>query len=211
MSESGLTKGEATRERILDVAQNAILAKGFNATSIEELIAECGLSKGGFFYHFSDKNELARALLRRYIAQDEQVFDAVFDRARALVDDPLQVFLLGLRLLADVMEDLPNGHPGCIVAVSCYSDRVFDSDIRALNARAVLQWRRRFRAMLEEIGTRYHPREPVDPDDLADMVSTVLEGGIILSKALGDPLVLKRQILTFRAVMQALYVPHPQD
>ncbi len=207
MSDSGLGKGEATRQRILDAAQDAVLAKGFNATSIEELIAECGLSKGGFFYHFRDKNDLARALLRRYIAQDEQVFEMVFGRARALVDDPLQVFLLGLRFLADVMEDMPNGHPGCIVAVSCYSDRVFDSDIRALNAAAVRQWRRRFRGMLEEIAVRYQPREPVDPDDLADMVSTVLEGGIVLSRALGDPHTLRRQILTFRLIVQALYVP----
>ncbi len=210
MSDAGLGKGEATRERILDAAQDAVLAKGFNATSIEELIAECGLSKGGFFYHFRDKNDLARALLRRYIAQDEQVFDMVFERARALVDDPLQVFLLGLRFLADVMADLPNGHPGCIVAVSCYSDRVFDSEIRALNAAAVRGWRHRFRGMLEEIAARYELREPVDPDDLADMVSTVLEGGIVLSRALGDPRALRHQILTFRVIVQALYVPQVQ-
>lgn len=211
MSESGLTKGEETRQRILDAAQGAVLSKGFTATSIEELIAECGLSKGGFFYHFRDKNDLARQLLRRYIEQDELVFDEVFARARGLVDDPLQVFLLGLRFLADVMGDMPSGHPGCIVAISCYSDRVFDSEIRALNAEAVLQWRHRFRAMLEEIGARYHTREPVDPNELADMVSTVLEGGIVLSKALDDRLVLKRQILTFRSVVQALFVPIPDE
>ena len=116
MTQSGLSKGEVTRQRILDAAQDAILAKGFTGTSIDELIAECGLSKGGFFYHFRDKNDLAKALLSRYIAEDERVFDDVFDRAAALVDDPLQCFLLGLRFLADVMGDMPNGHPGCIVA-----------------------------------------------------------------------------------------------
>jgi AcrR family transcriptional regulator len=52
-----------TRQRILDVAQSAVLEKGFAATSIEEIIAEVGITKSGFFYHFADKGELARALL----------------------------------------------------------------------------------------------------------------------------------------------------
>ena len=202
----GATKGEVTRQRILDAAQAVILDKGFTGTSIDELIAECGLSKGGFFYHFRDKNDLAKALLRRYIEEDERVFDDVFARARALVDDPLQVFLLGLRFLADVMGDMPNGHPGCIVAISCYYERMFDQELKRINSEAAMQWRRRFRRMLDEIGTRYHPREPVDLDELADMVSTVLEGGIVMSKALEDPQALKRQILTFRLLVQALFI-----
>lgn len=210
MSVGGLSKGEATRQRILNAAQDAILAKGFAATSIDELIAECDLSKGGFFYHFQDKNDLARALLRRYIDEDEAVLDDAFGRARALVDDPLQVFLLGLRFLADVMGDLPNGHPGCLVALSCYADRMFDRELRKINTEAAHLWRHRFRVMLEEIGTRYRPREEVDLDELADMVSTVLEGGIVMSKALGDPLALKRQILIFRSMVQALFIPIPE-
>jgi len=204
-----MTKGLATRQRLLDAAQRAILEKGFTATSIDELIEECGLTKGGFFYHFKDKNDLAKALLRRYIAEDEEVYDRIFGQARDLVDDPLQVFLLGLKLLADVMGDMPNGHPGCVVAVSCYYERMFDRELKEINTEAALQWRRRFRAMLDEIGTRYRPREPVDLDELADMVSSMLEGGIVMAKALNDPISLKRQILTFRALVQALFVQIP--
>ncbi len=211
MTDARLSKGEATRQRILDAAQSAILEKGFTATSIDELIAECGLTKGGFFYHFKDKNDLAKALLRRYIAEDEDVYDRIFGQARDLVDDPLQVFLLGLKLLADVMGDMPNGHPGCVVAVSCYYERMFDSELKAINTEAALQWRGRFRGMLDDVGTRYRPREPVDLDELADMVSSVLEGGIVMAKALGDPTSLKRQILTFRALVQALFVPLPES
>ena len=211
MSDARVSKGEATRQRILDAAQSAILEKGFTATSIDELIAECGLTKGGFFYHFKDKNDLAKALLRRYIAEDETVYDRIFGQARDLVDDPLQVFLLGLKLLADVMGDMPNGHPGCVVAVSCYYERMFDSELKAINTEAALQWRGRFRGMRDDVGTRYRPREPVDLDELADMVSSVLEGGIVMAKALGDPTSLKRQILTFRALVQALFVPLPES
>lgn len=52
-----------TRERILAVAHDAIIAKGFDATSVDEIAAAVEISRTGFFYHFSDKNALARAVI----------------------------------------------------------------------------------------------------------------------------------------------------
>lgn len=53
-------RGAQTRDRILDIAEAAVLQKGFASTSIDEVIFEAGLSKSGFFHHFRDKNDLAR-------------------------------------------------------------------------------------------------------------------------------------------------------
>src|SRR5690606_9326586 len=88
-----MRKGLETRERILEIAESSVLAKGFGATSIEEIIAEAGITKSGFFYHFRDKNELARAMLVRYIEVNDRLFDDIFDRGAELSDDPLQAFL----------------------------------------------------------------------------------------------------------------------
>lgn len=202
-----MRKGEETRTRILDVAEAAVLQKGFNGTSIEELITETGITKSGFFYHFRDKNELAKALLHRYIDNDERIYDEIFGRARDLMDDPLQSFLLGMKLLSELLADLPKGHPGCLVAVMCYYERLFDRDIQEINRQAALLWRRRFRRMFEDIVAVYPPREPLDPDQLADMVSTVIEGGIVLSKALKEPQSLPEQILVFRSFVKLLFQP----
>jgi AcrR family transcriptional regulator len=202
-----MRKGEETRTRILDVAEAAVLQKGFGGTSIEELIAETGITKSGFFYHFRDKNELAKALLLRYIENDERIYDEIFGRARDLMDDPLQSFLLGLKLLSELLSDLPNGHPGCLVATVCYYERLFDREIQETNRNAVLAWRRRFRRMFEEITAVYTPREPVDIDQLADMVSSVLEGGIVLSKTLKEPNTLADQILMLRTFVKMLFQP----
>lgn len=107
-----MRKGEATRQRILEIARASVLQKGFGATSIEEIIAEAGITKSGFFYHFRDKNELAHEMLARYVGEDQRLLDEVFGRAAELSDDPLQAFLIGLKLLAEVLADLPGGHPG---------------------------------------------------------------------------------------------------
>lgn len=200
-----MRKGDETRARILQVAEAAVLAKGFAATSIEELITETGITKSGFFYHFHDKNELAKALLERYLENDNRIYDEIFGRARELADDPLQAFLLGLKLLSEQLSDLPNGHPGCLVAVMCVHERAFDRGIQEINRQAALAWRRRFRAMFEEILAVYEPRERLDVDQLADMVSTVLEGGIVMSKALRDPKSLPDQLLVLRAFVRMLF------
>ena len=198
-------KGAATRDRILTVAQASVLAKGFAATSIEEVIAEAGITKSGFFYHFRDKNELARAMLLRYVEENDRIFDDVFDRGRQLSDDPLQAFLIALKLLAEVMRDLPNGHPGCLIASICYQERLFDREVRAITARSVEAWNARFLAALGDIVAVHPPRDPVMLADVADMLSCILDGAIIMSKTLNDPARLERQVLAFRTFVKLLF------
>lgn len=198
-------RGGDTRERILDTAEAAVLDKGFAATSIEELIAAVGITKSGFFYHFRDKGELARALLVRYIEREHALFDDLFRRADELNEDPLHGFLVALKMMAEMMSDLPSGHPGCLVASYCYQDRLFDREIRDLNAAAVLGWRERFRQRLEKIAARYPPRIAVDLDDLADMLWAVVDGGIILSKVVKDKEALPRQVLLYRDYVRMVF------
>lgn len=202
-----MRKGEATRERILSIAETAVLEKGFGATSIDEIIAAAGITKSGFFYHFADKNELAIALLERSMRLDDAVLDDIFGRAGELTDDPLHTFLVGLRLFAEMMADLPQIHPGCLVATYCYQDRLFDQRVHALNRAIVLGWRSRFHGMLAAVTERYPPREEVDLEALADMVSTVVEGGMVLSRATRDPSLLPTQILLLRQYMKLLFQP----
>jgi AcrR family transcriptional regulator len=199
-------KGGDTRQRLLDAAEAAVLEKGFGATSIEELIAAVGITKSGFFYHFKDKGELAKALLVRYVESEDALFDALFDRADELNEDPLHGFLVGLKMLSEMMADLPNGHPGCLVAAYCYQDRLFDREVRELNTTAVLGWRKRFRERLDAIAERYPMRFDVDLDDVADMLSVIADGGIILSKAVEDKNVLPRQIMLYRDFVRNLFL-----
>lgn len=200
-------KGKETRGRILEVAEAAILAKGFDATSIEEIVAAAEITRSGFFYHFPDKNALARALIERYMEADRALLDDIFARAAELTDDPLHALLIGLKLFSEALADLPNGHPGCMVASICYQERLFDAEVRELNRQGVLVWRTRFLGQLERIAARYPPREPVELGALADMVSTAVEGGIVLAKTLREPQILPRQVLLVRSYLKLLFSP----
>ncbi|MEL7372900.1 MAG: helix-turn-helix domain-containing protein, partial [Pseudomonadota bacterium] len=72
------TKGERTRESILSTAESLILSNGYSGTSIDQIIGESGITKGGFFYHFDGKNDLAKHLVMRYLEQDEVFFNGLF-------------------------------------------------------------------------------------------------------------------------------------
>nr|CAD6618972.1 TetR/AcrR family transcriptional regulator [Rhizobium sp. Khangiran2] len=198
-------KGEATRQRLLEIAQASVLDKGFAATLIDEVIAEAGITKSGFFYHFRDKNELARAMLQRYVEENDEIFDEIFGRAQELTDDPLQSYLLGLKLLAEMTRDLPGGHPGCLVASICYQERLFDHQVHALNASSVRKWNARFHGYLAQIAAVYPPREDVSLEDLAETLTCIFDGAIIMSKALKDPGQLERQVLSYRTFIKILF------
>ena len=205
MSEKPRRKGDDTRERILAVAEAAVLAKGFAGTSIDEIIAEVGITKSGFFYHFRDKGELAKGMMLRYLAQDRVVLDELFRRGDDLHSDPLHGFLVGLKLFAEMFADLPEAHPGCLAASFAYQDQLFNRDIRALNADGILAWRQRFRERFDRIAELYPPKQNVDFDALADMAATLVEGGLVLGRMLNDNSVLPKQILLYRDFVQAIF------
>jgi TetR/AcrR family transcriptional repressor of nem operon len=206
MADAAVPRTNETRERILELAEAAVLDKGFAATSIEELIVGAGITKSGFFYHFRDKGELARALMLRYIAHNDAVLDDIFVRADELNEDPLHGFLVALKLFAEMMGELPATHPGCLVASFCYQDRLFDGEVRTLTQAGVRSWRKLFLDRLEIIAGRYPPKVALSLEDLADMANTLVDGGIIMSRVLVDKTILPRQILLYREFIRTVFL-----
>lgn len=198
-------KGERTRERILETAESLILQTGFSGTSIDEIIDAADITKGGFFYHFRGKSDLARALVVRYLEADDAFFRRLSGRAKELVEDPLQRLLLFLKLFAEAMGDLPGAHPGCLVASFTYESQVFDREIRSMMAEGIGNWRRIFVELFEPVVAMYPMKAPVELEDLADMLTSTIEGGIIISRINDDPRALVQQLLLYRAHIRMLF------
>ena len=58
-----------TREKILESARRLFNRKGFSGVSIEEIMSEAGLTHGGFYRHFSGKDELYAAAVRQFLCK----------------------------------------------------------------------------------------------------------------------------------------------
>ena len=59
------TKQLSTKDRILEVASRLFYTQGYNATGIQQIIDEAGVSKGSFYTHFKTKDHLALEYLRK--------------------------------------------------------------------------------------------------------------------------------------------------
>ena len=198
-------RGEERREKILQVAESIVLQKGFATTSIDDILQQAHITKGGFFYHFQGKSELAKALVERYLDADDAFFLGLRERAQTLSEDPLQQMLIFLNLMAEAMENLNDVHPGCLVASFTYESQQIDEEVKQLIVEGMLRWRMLFNAMLEKIVAVQQPKLDVDLNQLADMLSSTLEGGILLSRVLGNKMVLVQQIQQYRNHIRLLF------
>ena len=60
------TKGEASREQILEAALKLFIKKGYRGTSLEELCKATGFTKGGLYHHFNGKEDLYHQALKEF-------------------------------------------------------------------------------------------------------------------------------------------------
>lgn len=57
-------KSAETREKILKGAKQVILKKGYASTTMKDITEECGMSRGGLYFHFSSVEEIFIAVLK---------------------------------------------------------------------------------------------------------------------------------------------------
>jgi AcrR family transcriptional regulator len=189
----------------MDIAERLILNNGFVAMSIDDVIKDAGITKGGFFYHFDSKNALVYALLQRYREVEAFTFSELFKRSEELTPDPLQQMLVFVKLFAEMMAEMEELHPGCLVASITYESHHVNQQVKAITTDIVMDWRNLFREQIDKINRVCTPNAEVSSDDLADMLSTIIEGGIVVSRALNDPSILVKQLLEYRSYLELLY------
>ena len=107
--------------------------------------------------------------------------------------------------MPEAMADLPGAHPGCLVASFTYEAQQFDDEVQELNAQGVLSWRRIFLEHFEKVLEKYPMKIEKPLEELADMLSSVIEGGIIMSKVLNDGQILPNQLLQYRNYIRLVF------
>ncbi|HZZ10590.1 MAG TPA: TetR/AcrR family transcriptional regulator [Paraburkholderia sp.] len=84
MKKERLTREQSkdqTHQRLLDAAQAIFMKKGFVASSVEDVAAAAGYTRGAFYSNFRSKNELLLELLRRDHETMQAGLHAIFENA----------------------------------------------------------------------------------------------------------------------------------
>lgn len=196
--------GLATKEKILDAANKLVMAYGYGGTTVDEVIAAAGITKGAFFHHFKSKEALARELVSRYVRTDTTLLDEIIQLAEQKTSDPVQQLLAIVGRYIELLEIDP--HPdGCLYASYCYESGLMEEETLKPVQDAVLYWRKR---MAEKIGVALAhkpPRVAVDANALADYFLSTFEGGFVLARTLKQPQIIVEQLKQFRTYLAALF------
>src|SRR5690606_41278730 len=58
-------EAEATREAILDAAEEVFIENGVSRATLEQIARRAGVTRGAVYWHFKDKNDLFTAMINR--------------------------------------------------------------------------------------------------------------------------------------------------
>jgi TetR/AcrR family transcriptional repressor of nem operon len=193
------------RARLLDAALAVIRTKGYSATSVDELCAAAGVTKGAFFHHFKSKDELGVAAADHWSATTGALFAAApyhghrdpLDRVLAYVD-----FRKGL---------LRGGVPEftCLVGTMVQETYETRPAIRLACERSITGHAATLEADIEAAMRARNMAPAWTAKSLALHTQAVIQGAFILAKATGGAKVAADSIDHLRRYIEMLFGAEP--
>ena len=202
MAQPVTERGGRSRQAIIDTAETIFAERGYTAASLNDIIKASGLTKGGFYFHFSSKQALALAVVnahqRRWIAEamrEAARYPRAVDRLFAVPRVLARLSREGkgpyaLRLLVDELSRDPELRDAVCGSVTA-SVRLVTDQFREAQAEGSV-------------------RPDVDPGAMAEVAVGALSGLLSLTEQLGDDELERRVDLLIDTVQRATLV-RPED
>lgn len=180
-------KGQATRARILEQAAELINTKGVAATNNEQLRRVTGISGSQLNHYFPTKESLVMAVIEW---QTEQVMRFYGSEQFAGFDT-----IEALRSWVDYYVTHESAYrDGC--TLGSLASQIIKSDLQVHDelARAFDQWRNIFRDGLRRMQSLGRLSATADPTQLADLLLSAFQGGMLLTQVQRDVTPLKNAL-----------------
>jgi TetR/AcrR family transcriptional repressor of nem operon len=178
-----------------------IRAQGYAATSIDDICAAAGLTKGGFFHHFPSKQALGVAAAGHFAAMAEELFaSAPFHAA----EDPLERLLGYIDFRAALLsDDLPDC--SCLLGTMVQETYGSHPALRDACEAGITGHAATLVADIEAARARYAPAADWTSESLALFTQTVLQGAFVLAKAGGGGARARGQVAHLRRYVELLF------
>lgn len=96
-----IERGQASRRQLLEIAARLFTERGYEATSITDVLRRAKLSRGAFYHHFASKEALFEAVLEMV----EEHVGMTLREAAAGASDPVEAIRIGCRAWLDMAAD----------------------------------------------------------------------------------------------------------
>jgi TetR/AcrR family transcriptional repressor of nem operon len=198
-----MTRVANARAQILEAALRVIRAKGYTATSVEDLCTAAGVTKGAFFHHFKSKEDLGIAAARHWSEVTGELFAAApyhrhadplarvlgyLDfRKQLLTGDVAEFTCLVGTMVQETFESSPGIRAACEASISGHADKIETDIAEAMRQRGLrTQWTAK---------------------SLALHTQAVLQGAFILAKAKDGAKIAAASIDHLRRYIEFLFNP----
>lgn len=203
MNQTIVVKSESARTKLLNAALSVIRAKGYSATTVDELCAVAGVSKGSFFHNFPSKEALGVEAVKYWSQTTGQFFESAPYHKHA---DPLDR-VLGYIDFRSALIDGSAETFTCLVGTMVQEIFRTSDAIRSACEASIMDHAKTLEADLSEaIATR--EITGITAHSLALHTQAVLQGAFILAKATGGSSVAGDSIVHLKRYFETLFKPN---
>ena len=180
-----------------------MLSQGFSATTVDQVCEEAGLTKGSFFHYFDSKEQMGRAAVDFFSCCQQQDFAAVgLDRIADPVDRIHRLFDAMIEMLQRP------GSPGtCLVGMIAQEMATTNELMRDCCDGHFTTWTLMVTGILSEAKQERPPKINFEPEAIAWMITSLLQGSMLIAKTKKDRTVIIDSALVSRgraALLKAL-------
>jgi TetR/AcrR family transcriptional regulator, transcriptional repressor for nem operon len=194
------SKKKDTSQRILDVAEQLVQSRGFNAFSYGDIAIKLGITTASLHYHFPGKAQLGRALIARYAQR--------FTGALAQIDSGTNDAPAKLTGYADLYADALRGQRMCLCGMLAAEYRTLPKPITDAVVAFFDENETWLERVLEQGRAAHTLRFEGSPRDTARMIISSLEGAMLVGRPYGDP---ERFQTTATTLLASLAAPETRD
>lgn len=194
-----MRKGERTRRLIIERSAPVFNTNGYFGTSMSDLVSKTGLEKGGIYNHFASKEELA-----------SESFDFAVDIMRERYREALSGRKGALECLFAVIDVLggiveyPPVPGGCPILNTAIEADDTNPALKEKAREAMTGWHRLIGKITKDGVESGELTPQADPYEMASLVTSTLEGALMLSKLFDDPIHMKRAVEHLKRHLRSL-------
>jgi TetR/AcrR family transcriptional repressor of nem operon len=184
-----------TREKILQAAARLIAFKGYHDTKLEEVLGAAQVTKGAFFHHFRDREDLGFAVLDWHMDQRRRKLDAIEQELPlAKHAGPLLQVFRRLDAIQEMIRRRETCKGGCIIGNMSTALADCHDGFRKRLAECFDAMAQEFVPGLEAAAQTARASRRTNITELAQYIVTVIEGAIMQARTFGDATLVPRQL-----------------
>jgi len=191
----------ATRQRLIDATVRLMLQQGFSGTSVDQICKEAGMTKGGFFHHFENKEALGTAAVEWWGRMGTALYAEAWQDTSL---DPLEQ----LHRMFDIMTGFTRRDDNpvvCMVGMMSQEMSATNPAFQAACEKELNLWTENVAKLLTAAKKRHKPKAKFDPVQIAWFLNSLWQGSMLIGKTCRSRHLIRDNLKLARSYVDGLF------